>query len=292
MVVIELEVTPLAFESFGVRSMATHVNVGDIGIVIDPAVALSPNRFGFAPHPVEKDMKAMLWKRVKETVTRADVIIVTHYHFDHMDPKEPEIYSGKTVLLKHPHKMINRSQRERAASFLPRIKKVTKEIDYADGRSFFFGDTEISFSKPLPHGSTDTRGFVIEASVRAEKTFVYTSDVQGPALRKHVDFILDENPDLVFVDGPSTYIDTPFMPSELREANKNLVRIVRESSINHLVVDHHLTRDLNYKRRIRPVYEAGEEHGVIVECASELLNMEPKLLEARRQELYEISGGG
>lgn len=287
-----LKVTPLAFESLGVRSMATYVESGDINIVIDPAVALAPNRFGLPPHPVEEEAKAALWRSVKEHVAEADVLVVTHYHYDHVDPEEPEIYAGKTVLLKHPRRLINRSQRERAASFLAKLKEVDIDVVYADGRSFRFGDTEVRFSKPVPHGATATRGYVIEVSVRADEAFLYTSDVQGPLLGEQVDFILRERPDLVFVDGPTTYIDSPYMALELRDANENLVRIVREAGISRLVVDHHLTRDLDYRERIRPVHEAGEEMGVAVECAAEFLNVEPNLLEARRRELWEMSGGG
>jgi predicted metallo-beta-lactamase superfamily hydrolase len=285
-----LKVMPLAFESLGVRSMATCIETGDINILIDPAVALAPKRFGLPPHPVEEEAKATLWGRIKEHAAKADVLVVTHYHFDHFDPKEPEIYSGKMVLLKHPRRMINRSQRERAAAFLPSLKGMAEKIAYADNRSFKFEDTEIRFSKPVPHGATATRGYVIEASIRADETFLFTSDVQGPLLGEQVEFILGEKPDLVFVDGPTTYIDSPYLPLDLREANENLVKIVRDAGITRLVVDHHLTRDLDYRDRIKPAYEAGEELGVTVECAAEFLRVEPNLLEARRRDLYESSG--
>lgn len=286
-----LKVKPLAFESLGVRSMATYVETGDINIVIDPAVALAPNRFGLPPHPVEEETRTTLWRHVKEHVAKADVIVVTHYHYDHVDPNEPEIYAGKTVLLKHPGRMINPSQRERAASLLAQLRGLADEITYADGRSFKFGDTGIRFSKPVPHGATAKRGYVVEFSVGDDDTLLYTSDVQGPVLREQVDFILREKPDMIIVDGPTTYIDSLYMPIELREANENLVRIIRETGISRLVIDHHIIRDLDYRERVRPVYEAGEELGVAVECAAEFLNTEPNLLEARRRELYETSGG-
>ena len=64
---------------------------------------------------------------------------------------------------------------------------------------------------------------------------------------------------------------------------------------NHCVLvghqGHHLTRDLAYRERVRPVYEAGTELGVTVECAAEFLNQKPNLLEARRRELYETGRG-
>jgi len=289
--VTALKVTPLAFESLGVRSMATYVEAGDVNILIDPAVALAPKRFGLPPHPVEEKVKAELWELIKEHAARTDILIVTHYHYDHINPEEPGLYEGKRVLLKHPKRMINPSQRGRASAFLPKLRGLPKELAYADGRTFRFGDVEIRFSKPVPHGPTAQRGYVIEVSIRADEIFLYTSDVQGPLLEEQVAFILKEKPDLVFVDGPTTYIDSPYTPIELRTANENLARIVREAGVSGLVVDHHLTRDLDYRERIRPVYEAAEELGVAVECAAEFLNMEPNLLEARRRELYETSGG-
>jgi len=46
--VIQVKIIPLAFESFGVRSMATYVET-DQKILIDPGTSLGPKRFGFPP---------------------------------------------------------------------------------------------------------------------------------------------------------------------------------------------------------------------------------------------------
>lgn len=281
-----LKVIPLASERMGVRSMATLVQTDDVQIVIDPAVALAPSRFGLPPHPLEERAKEELWARIKERVESADVLVVTHYHYDHFEPKEPEIYGGKRVLLKHPRRMINPSQRGRAASFIPSIKGLAEGIEYADGRSFSFGETEIRFSRPVPHGSTASRGYVVEVCVEAGGAFVHTSDVQGPLLDEHVDFILSEKPSMLFVDGPLTYFDSPLSEIELRRANENLVKIIREAEVGRLIVDHHLTRDAAYRERIGPVLDAGREAGVPVQVAAEFLEAEPNLLEARRRELY------
>ena len=281
-----LRIIPLASESMGVRSMATLVQTDDVRIVIDPAVALAPSRFGLPPHFLEERAKEELWARIKERVGSADVLVVTHYHYDHFEPKEPGIYGGKRVLLKHPRRMINPSQRERAASFIPSIKGLAEMIEYADGRSFRFGETKIGFSKPVPHGFTASRGYVVEVRVEVGDIFVHTSDVQGPVLDEHVNFILSEKPSTLFVDGPSTYFDSPLSEIELRRANENLVKIIREAEVGRIIVVHHLTRDAEYKERINPVLDAGWEAGVPVQVAAEFLEAEPNLLEARRQELY------
>src|SRR4030095_12254168 len=44
-----MKVIPLAAESLGVRSMATYVEVGGTGILIDPGATLAPARFGLPP---------------------------------------------------------------------------------------------------------------------------------------------------------------------------------------------------------------------------------------------------
>ena len=178
-----LKVTPLAFESLGVRSSTLSFESDDVKIVVDSAVALAPTRFGLPPHSVEEEAKARLWGIVREKALEADVLVVTHYHYDHLEPKEPEIYEGKTVVLKNPRRMINPSQKIRAASF---IKGIAGEILHADNRGYTFGDTILSFSRPVPHGSTATRGYVVEGCVEAGETFLFTSDVQGPLLEEHV----------------------------------------------------------------------------------------------------------
>ncbi len=281
-----MEVTPLAFESLGVRSSSILVQTEDARIAIDPAVALAPNRYGLPPHTLEEEAKKRLWETVKEEAEAADILVVTHYHFDHVDPKEPELYTGKRVLLKHPCRMINPSQKNRAASFLKSIKGLAAEIIYADNRRLRLGGTEIGFSKPVPHGSDAIRGYVVEVCVEAGESFLYTSDVQGPLLEEHLGFIMAEKPETLIVDGPSTYFDSPFQEIELRRANENLVKIIREAGVERLVVDHHLARDLDYGMKIKPVLDAGEESGTWVGVAAEFLDREPNLLEARRKELY------
>jgi predicted metallo-beta-lactamase superfamily hydrolase len=154
----------------GVRSSAILVEKNDLRIVIDPAVALAPNRFGLSPHSLEKGAKDVLWSKVKQEVVKADIIVVTHYHFDHFDPKEPDIYEQKIVLLKNPRRMINPSQKARASSFIRSIKKIADEIYYVDNKKFNFEEIKIIFSKPVPHGITAARGYVVEVYLESVHT--------------------------------------------------------------------------------------------------------------------------
>ncbi len=49
----KVKVTPLAAESFGVRSMCTLVETPDVKVLLDAGVSLCPFRFGYPPHPIE-----------------------------------------------------------------------------------------------------------------------------------------------------------------------------------------------------------------------------------------------
>jgi hypothetical protein len=283
---LELRVEPLASDSLGVRSLATYVNTGELCILIDPATALAPERYGLPPHHLEEEVRGQLWRGIKEKAEEAEILIVTHYHYDHIDPDELGIYTDKTVLVKHPRRMINTSQWRRASEIIPRLREVALELLYADGRSFEFGDLEIRFSKPVPHGPDTRRGYVLEVSVRGDEVFLYTSDVQGPLLEEQLNFILEERPHLIFIDGPTTYIEHPRLDIELEWARRSLLRMLEEVESSRIVLDHHLTRDLEYRERLLEVYERGEELGIRVESAAEYLGLEPRLLEARRRELY------
>jgi len=285
-----MEIEPLAFESLGVRSMATFVRTSDVTIGIDLAASLAPNRFGFPPHRLEEEALSSLTSKIRERASEAQVLVVTHYHYDHVDPDQPDLFMDKLVLLKNPRRMINPSQRKRAAIFLRDIRGITEDVRYSDGKSYRFGDTAISFSRPVPHGSTASRGYVVEVCVREGEAFLYSSDVNGPPLPEHIDFILSERPRILFLDGPTTYIDTGFVDIEVKGAVENLKRIMEETEVEQMVLDHHLLRDLGYERHISAVRELGEELGIGIGSAAEFLNVESTLLEARRKELYEKDG--
>ncbi|RLI05497.1 hypothetical protein DRO22_02660 [Candidatus Bathyarchaeota archaeon] len=82
----KIRVHPLAFESFGVRSMCTYVETPDIKVLLDAGVALGPNRFGFPPHPREYAALKERREIIVKTAEKADVVTISHYHFDHHTP--------------------------------------------------------------------------------------------------------------------------------------------------------------------------------------------------------------
>ena len=281
-------IVPLAFDSFGVRSMATFVETDDLKVLIDPGVALAPIRYGLEPHPLEWQRLDESWEAIKHYAEDADVLVVTHYHYDHHDPASPELYKNKTVFIKHPTQNINRSQEERAALFLEAIKGKPKNLEVADGKNFQLGKTFINFSKAVCHGTNPRLGYVTEVSIRSNsEKFLYTSDVEGPSLEDQIGFILAEKPDVLFVDGPMTYmLGYRYSYKSLEVSNNNLVKAIKETNLNTLVLDHHFLRDLDYKARIKPIYEAAEKRGVKVVTAAEFCGRKIEMLEALRRELY------
>lgn len=284
-----VEVVPLAFDSFGVRSMATYVETDDLRVLVDPGVSLAPLRYGLEPHPLEWRRLEETWGAVRDYAEGADVLIVTHYHYDHHDPSYPELYMGKRVFIKNPKENINRSQRGRASLFLERVRGLPKELEVADGRRIQIGGTVIKFSGAVCHGTDQRLGYVVEVCIKnGHEGFLHTSDVEGASLPEQIKFILEEKPDILFVDGPMTYmLGYRYSYESLEHSNRNLSRAIRELDLEALVLDHHFLRDLNYKERIKPIYEAAEERGIRVQTAAEFSGRKIEMLEANRRELYE-----
>ena len=142
-----IKVTPLAAESFGVRSMCTLVETPDVAVLLDAGISLCPYRFSLPPHPIEFQTIAQLRKTIADAADKAEVTTISHYHFDHHTPSfedwvvnwtEPDetarqIYQNKTVLAKNPKENINASQRQRAWLFEKTGGKHAKTLEAADG---------------------------------------------------------------------------------------------------------------------------------------------------------------
>jgi len=284
-----MQVFPIAAESLGTRSMATLVKTKDCSILIDPGVALGPSRYRLPPHPLEVQRMGEHWKAIKKFAKKSDILIVTHYHYDHHDPNEPDIYRDKTVFLKHPEEMINKSQKGRAKFFLERLGNLPKTLQYSDGREFLFGSTKIRFSDPVFHGTNPRLGYVTEVSIKeGDFCFVFTSDVEGPSVGEQAKFILNEDPNQVYLDGPMSYmLGYRYSKASLDYSIKNINDILKKTKIETLIVDHHLLRDMKWKDRIKDVFRTAEKQNVKVLTAAEYLGLENEMLEARRKELYD-----
>ncbi len=226
---------------------------------------------------------------IREHAKRANVLTVSHYHYDHHNPDAPSTYRGRLAYVKDSSFHINRSQKGRASVFRKAIARYAKDVVVADGASVKFRGTEIRFSPAVPHDFTDELGYVVMVAIQdAETTFVHTGDVEGPPLRSQLSWILKENLDVLYCDGPMTHMPENFPADQMRASIANLERIVQSSDLRTLILDHHVLRDREWQTRTERVRRAGEEHGVAVLTAAGYLGRPLDALEYRRDELYGV----
>ena len=268
--------------------MATFVETDDLSVLIDPGVALGLSRYRLPPHPREIERNMELWEHIKDYATRADVLVVSHYHYDHHNPEEPRLYGDKILYIKHPEEQINKSQTKRASYFLKKLKDIPKSIKTADGSEFVHGKTLIRFSDAVCHGTNSKLGFVVQTSIECGgEKFIHTSDVEGPAMPDQIRFVIEEQPDVVVLDGPMTYmLGFRYSKKSLESSIENMIRIITETPAHTIIPDHHFMRDSRYMERIAPVYEAADDAGKRVITAAEYAGRDIENFEARRKELY------
>ncbi len=269
--------------------MCCFVETRDARILIDPGVSLAPYRFGLPPHPVELEALSESWRRILDYAERADVLLITHYHFDHFNPFEDTyIYEGKTVLVKHPKNNINFSQVKRSKFFLDKIEGLPCRLEFADNSVFRFGETLVKFSPPVCHGADPRLGYVLEVLIDDGYRLLYSSDVEGPVLDDQLNYILECKPNMLILDGAMTYmLGYKYSFESFNKSLSNILMILDKCPLEKLILDHHALRDVDWRERFKPVFEAGEVKGVQVFSAAEYAGLPVNLLEARRRELYE-----
>jgi len=126
-----VKVVPLAAESLGVRSMATFVEAGQTGILIDPGATLSPSRFNLPPSEEEWEELRRANDRISAYAARASLVFVSHYHEDHFR-SDPATYAGRTVLVKDPKRMVAGRQAKRGEELWRALGPVARVVS-ADG---------------------------------------------------------------------------------------------------------------------------------------------------------------
>ena len=298
----KIKVTPLAAESFGVRSMCTLIETPDVTVLLDAGVSLCPYRFRLPPHPTEFKTIDTLRKRIAEAADKAQVVTISHYHFDHHTPSYEDwlvnwteeretarqIYEGKTVLMKNPREKINASQRQRAWLFQKTGGKHAKTLETVDGKTFRFGkETVLRFSEAVPHGPDGSMlGWVVAALVEyAGERFMFAPDVQGPMSAHTLELIKAAKPQAIMIGGPPFYLGG-FKVSEaqLQLGLRNLVAVVEAVPLT--ILEHHALRDESWQQKTRQVYAKAGEVGHEVLTAAEFAGYENSFLESKRKMLY------
>ncbi|MFW9806171.1 MAG: hypothetical protein ACFFFK_05530 [Candidatus Thorarchaeota archaeon] len=294
----DIEITPIAAESLGTRSLCTRVVTHDVAILFDPSAALA-KRYNLEPHPDEYLALRNALESIERAALETKVLSVSHYHYDHVRPgfenqvynlsmknERSRMFSGKVVLIKDNRDQINPSQRRRGFYFEKDVTKVVEKIEWADNRVFHFKETRVIYSPPLPHGPPKSPlGFVLATLVEhAGVRFMFAPDVQGPIVQDTLQYILQMAPDLLIIGGPPIYLSR-FNDSERALAQNSL--IVLASAIPTLVVDHHLLRSINWKEWMDPVFASAEKSGNRVLTMAELAGRKNTTLEAQRESNYE-----
>jgi hypothetical protein len=340
------------FDSLGAKSTCTLVKTPDVSILIDPGVAIMQPGFP-ASHAQKRRWADEARSAIKAISKEADVIVISHYHYDHFTDFDEELYKGKVVLAKDPNEYINDSQRTRAEGFygnlvktfgktelnkllqrrekreymdpmdalplakskdygdytqrkhellakgrkwfyarvqrwnekelIPELMFKDCEVRFADGKEYSFGETKVKFTKPLFHGIEYARvGWVVSTTITYEdEKFVHTSDMEGPVIEDQAEWLINEDPNVLILDGPSTYL-IPYMLNliNLRRAIDNTCRIIEETERLRLIIyDHHLPRDPRFKERVAQVYEKAREENKKALTAAEYMGRTPIVLE-------------
>lgn len=107
------------FDSLGAKSSCVLIETPDVGILIDPGVAAMQPSYPLPTHEKLR-LKEEAFIAIREAAKRADIVVISHYHYDHhtLPSKAFDIYEGKELWIKDPNKWINGSQWDRARLFL------------------------------------------------------------------------------------------------------------------------------------------------------------------------------
>jgi hypothetical protein len=262
--------------------MATYVEAGRTGILIDPGATLAPSRFNLPPADVEWEALRRANDRVSAYAARSAVVFVSHYHEDHFR-YDARLYAGRRVLARDPRRLLGGVQSRRAAELWTRIGDGAR-LEAADGREDQGPDCALRVSAPLPHGVDGTPlGYVVALTVedRAEGfRFVFASDVQGPLSPVVAAYLIRVRPHLLYLSGPPSYLEKQLGAGAIDRGVDNLRRVMDATGCR-VIMDHHALRDGNAADRFGPLWEDGR-----VVTAAHYLGVPVSALEGKRHILW------
>ena len=149
---------------------------------------------------------------------------------------------------------------------------------WGDSKSFRFGNVNVKVFPPWFHGiEYDRTGWVTPVLIDMPGVRVmYSSDLMGPMIEDYASQIIAEEPDILILDGPPTYL-FPYMLNRinLRRAVENAVRIIEECSPKLVIYDHHLLRERGWRRHVQEVFRAAAKSDTLLLTAAECLGSKP-----------------
>lgn len=345
-----ISVMPVWFDSMGAKSMCTYIETPEIKIIIDPGYAIMQHSYPMGEDE-KMDFLSAAEQRVKEYTKKADVVVITHFHYDHYKrPVEfPESFIDKITYIKNPNEWINYSQWKRARvlyqdlmtlfnnifrmedfkkepdkknyqdpynklklaqkkdfgeyasrheellktwkanmyksvegwmsdEWLTELKIARTSINFISKREINFGKTSLWFPGTLFHGIEYAKTGWVEPIVvkRDDKIVLYSSDIMGPNIEDYAKWIIDGNPNVIILDGPSTYLlGYMFNQVNLDRCIANVSKIVRETDFDVMIYDHHLLRERKFREHMGDFYNTVKETGKEVITAAEWFDMPP-----------------
>jgi uncharacterized protein len=262
--------------------MATYVEAGDLGILIDPGATLAAARWGLPPAEAEWQALRRANDRISAYATRASLVFVSHYHEDHFR-SDPATYVGRTVLAKDPRRMIAGTQARRGLDLWKALEGQAS-VECAEGWRRRDSAVELAASPPLPHGVDGTAfGYVIAlvvSDVVQRERFVFASHVQGPLSAVAAAWLIQQRPTLVYLSGPPSYVERD-LPAGAVQRGVDHLRRVLDATGCRVIMDHHALRDPGFATRFEPLWSTGR-----VVTAAGHLGLEATPLEARRRALW------
>ena len=279
-----MEIEIIGTESLGVRGLCCFIKAKKRRILIDPGVALGYLRHRLLPHPLQvavgEEIKKTIIDRWKDTTD----IVISHFHGDHVPLKDANPYqlNIKKLIGSNPNVRIWTKDPSHLSNIeLKRYNDISimlnNKIISADGKN----NDILTFSKPVPHGEKKSSQTVIMTRICDDDlVFVHTSDIQllnDEAVKK----IIEWKADIVFVGGPPLYLSNRLSKYQVRMAWKR-AKFLSEN-VNILILDHHLMRDYNGVKWIKRLSQDGKK----VLCGADFMKKPRRLLEAKREKLYE-----
>lgn len=347
----EISFKPIWFDSLGAKSSCLFIKTEDIKILIDPGIAIMHPTF-----PASDSQKLKWFKEglnaIKSASKNAEMIIISHYHYDHFIDFQKEVYNGKTIFIKNPNEYINDSQRRRAEIFfkhvceefldgiefeellkkpnektyedplkklplsqsiklgdyeirrrkllkkgkewffkrvkkwnsrmrIPEINTEKVKFKFPEGKKFNFGATRVRFTEPLFHGIEYSRvGWVFATIIeRKNEKLIHSSDLNGPIIEDYAEWIIMEDPDILILDGPMTYmLGYTLNLINFKRTLNNVIKIIKESNVKLIIYDHHLPREPKFKERTKEVWDLAKRLNKKIVTAAEFLGKEPVVL--------------
>lgn len=160
---------------------------------------------------------------------------------------------------------------------LPEIESKKIKMLFPEEKSFHFGDTVVKFTSPLFHGIEYANvGWVYSVIIeyKGEK-LMHSSDLCGPMIEDYADMIIRENPSVLLLDGPTTYLFGYILNKiNLDRTVKNTVRILNKIDTDLIIYDHHLARESKFRERTKEVWETAKKLDKKVLTAAEYLGRE------------------